>query len=318
MRVQLPTVMVCVCMAAVAGAQHPPAGELAWSASPAMESCEGPVVDGRPWHDANFASGDWGPVALPDTAGIPGCGNADRFYRASFEARAGERVVLEWSSDDGSWIYLNGAQIAHEGGECHQGGCVNMQCGSWMGAGGFVDLAPHLRDGRNVLAVHVSSGGCCGASFIARLWRDASLTVVRWTATDPAADCEGPMDGTSRWHEAAFDAGAWKPVTMPDINPLPQGKPGDRYYRGVFTVSPDRRYLLRWLSDDGIWLYANGRHLLHRGGECQLGGVSTGELDITPYLSPGANLLAAHLSNGPGCCLSLFAPTVLKLESPPQ
>jgi hypothetical protein len=314
MRMGLSAALVLIGAVPQSVAQRPAGADAVWIASPVMESCDGPVVDGRAWHDPGFAPADWAAVVLPDTTGIPGDRNADRFYRTAFDARVGERIVLEWSSDDGSWVFLNGNQIAHEGGDCHQGGCVNMQCGSWMGGGGFVDLSPHLRDGGNVLGVHVTNGGCCGASFNARVHRGATLAAVAWTASDPAEDCQGPTDGTARWHEPAFDARGWKPARMPDLNPIEVGKPGDRYYRGTFAPAPGKRYILRWLSDDGIWLYANGRFLLHRGGECGQGGVSTGELDITPYISPGANLLGAHLSNGPGCCLSLFAPTLLEQD----
>ncbi|MBX7246637.1 MAG: hypothetical protein K1X53_14165 [Candidatus Sumerlaeaceae bacterium] len=291
---------------------------VSWTASPVMESCEGPSVGGNSWFDPLFRADDWKSQSLPDSNAIQGDKPSDKFYRGMFETSGTEHILLQWRSDDGSWIYLNGKLLAHEGGDCHQGGCVNMRCGNGVGPGGLLDLSPHIKAGTNLLAVHLSNGGCCGASFDARLLRGVGMVPVDWTASPVLNDCEGPEIAGRKWHENVYAADDWQPVKMPDINPIPWNKPGDRFYRGYFIPTTGRRHLLKWQSDDGSWVYINGRLFTHEGGACHAGGTGNGLLDITPRLTSEVNLVAIHLSNMPVCCGSLLSATVLAVDSPDE
>ena len=305
-------ILVSACAAAPAVAVPGKALSLEWMASPVMENCEGPSVEGIAWHDPAFPALDWAPIKLPDANGIPGDKAADRFYRTVFAARRGQAVVLEWRSDDGSWVYLNGKLLIHQGGDCHQSGCVNGRCGNGVGVGGYVDLTPDLVEGPNVLAIHVSNGGCCGSFFDAKLLPDLQIVPVDWRGSEVSEYCEGPNDNGRLWHEVVFRVDTWQSVTMPDINPIPWDKPGDRFYRGYLTFDPGYRYVMEWRSDDGSWIYVNGKFVTRDGGECHEGGTARGTVDITPYLVNDVNVIAIHLSNMPVCCASLLDVTVIQ------
>ena len=74
-------------------------------------------------------------------------------------------------SDDGVWIYIDGSLIGYWGGDCHQGGCVNSPgCGDNTTVPAL-DITAHLQSGVNLIAAHISDGGCCASEF------DLSLTI---------------------------------------------------------------------------------------------------------------------------------------------
>ena len=102
------------------------------------------------------------------------------------------------------------------------------------------------------------------------------------------------------------DQGDWWSVTLPHTD-IPVG--ADRAYRAWFdlTAVPLSMYL-NIQSDDGLWLYVNGQPVGHWGGDWQQEGcvnehancletTSIEPVDITPWLVPGSNLLAARVSN---------------------
>jgi hypothetical protein len=306
-------------------ADDPFAIPASWRVSEVMHSCDGPAG----WESPDFGDSEWAEAILPDTAPVPQDQEGDRFYRGYFTASAGERVSLEWQSDDGSWIFLNGQFLTHEGADCHTPGCAGMDCGNSRAVGGKLDLTPHLQPGPNVLAIHVSNaGGWGGSYFNATLRQDPEKVEVQWSGSEVMESCEGP-DGWTGW---SFDDSTWTAVAVPDNYPIPWDRAADKFYRGTFEGVAGNSYLLRWKSDDGSWIHINGQFVVHEGGDCHRGGCvglgcnkaqgpRGGIIDITPFVQPGPNLIAAHLSNMAVCCGSYFDAVIetapLSLAPPP-
>ena len=290
---------------------------VSWTASPVMVSCDGPVEAGVAWYDVGFRPADWAPVTMPDAGPIPGNQPGDRFYRGTFHTSGDEALLLEVMADDGVRIFLNGHAVAREGADCHRAGCVNTRCGNGVAAGGLHDLTPLVRPGENLLAVHLTNGGCCGSHFDARLLRGVRMVQVDWFASPVTADCEGPRDVGGPWYGDAFSVRGWSPVRMPDLMPIPWTDAADRFYRGYFLTQPGARYVVRLHSDDGCELYANGRFVTRQGGLCHAGGTAKGSLELSPWMTPGVNLLAAHLSNAPVAGGSLMSVVVLEVVPVP-
>lgn len=121
--------------------------------------------DGRSswWFDKEFDDKGWEELTLP----IPERSNEkirrwdarqDVLARLHFNFKPGAgKVLLNFESDDGIWIYVNGQSIGHWGGDFDEIGCVNRRC-----AGGGkeakvdpVDITSHLAPGPNVIAFRV-------------------------------------------------------------------------------------------------------------------------------------------------------------------
>jgi len=138
-----------------------------------------------------------------------------------------------------------------------------------------------------------------------------SPTVFSWKASPISADCTGPSDTSGRsWYDLSFDDSQWMNLQLPDTNTIPSGQ--DRYYRLQYNVVFTSTTKILLSSDDGAWLYVNGQTVGHWGADCHGGARANNVLvDITAYIHPGNNLIAVHVSNGPGG--SLF-----NLVTPPQ
>lgn len=128
----------------------------------------GPSKDssGYEWYEYSYNDAKWSPlINLPDRGW--GCNKCDRYYRGHFELTTEnideDDYYLDFTSDDGIWIYVNSAFVGHWGGEMHKGGRANGP-----GAGKFEKVDPvfvsdKLHTGRNVISVHVSE--CDGLEF---------------------------------------------------------------------------------------------------------------------------------------------------------
>ncbi len=197
--------------------------EVVWVASEPTDSCEGPTQGEVAWRDSEFDDSAWTVIEMPDVNTIPRPGH--RFYRGHFVVVSGAVCNLTWASDDGSWIYLNGTPLGHWGGDCGEPGCVGgaRGCG---GPGGFLDLTPHLREGVNVLGVHVGNASCCCGSLLdATVTTDALTSLAVEQITEPGAPPTAPRLVTAM--EVT--------VTAPSSDPE-----GQRVY-----------YLYHWTSDGG-------------------------------------------------------------------
>ena len=121
-----------------------------WKAFPSViASCEGPKDSlGNLWYEPDFDDSAWTVIALPQQNTIPE--NRDGFYRATFNLSDFGTVFLNFESDDGIWIYVNGESLGHWGGDCHEARNVGDE--------ESVEITDLVKPGRNHLAVHVSNG----------------------------------------------------------------------------------------------------------------------------------------------------------------
>jgi len=121
---------------------------------------------GYEWYEYSYNDTKWSPLKnLPDRGW--GCDKCDRYYRGYFELTEdnlnANDYYLDFTSDDGIWIYVNSGIVGHWGGEMHKGGRANGP-----GAGKYEKVDPvfvsdKLHSGKNVISVHVSE--CDGLEF---------------------------------------------------------------------------------------------------------------------------------------------------------
>lgn len=129
----------------------------AWTGSPAIVAQADPTdASGAPFWDPAFVEEGWLPAPLPDRSAATG---ADRAYRATFTLDALPGAVLvDLQSDDGIWLWINGAPVGHWGGDWQQEGCVNedAECSVTVDVPP-VDVTEWLVVGPNTIAGRVSN-----------------------------------------------------------------------------------------------------------------------------------------------------------------
>lgn len=129
----------------------------AWIAS-APFATEPDLLDaaGVPFHDPGFDAAGWTAVTLPDRNTPIGF---DRAFRAQFELPVlPPGATLDLQSDDGLWIWLNGASVGHWGGAFQQEGCVNENAECIVTTTvPAVDVTALLVVGTNTIAGRVSN-----------------------------------------------------------------------------------------------------------------------------------------------------------------
>jgi hypothetical protein len=114
-----------------------------------------------------------------------------------------------------------------------------------------------------------------------------------------------------KWHEKSFDDNSWTQISkLPDENW--RCDYCDRFYRGYFDIESidleNINYFIKFESDDGIWVYVNGKYLGHWGGEMHKPKCVNHCYDnervepvyINDYLSVGRNVIAVHVSDCEG------------------
>lgn len=152
--------------------------------------------------------------------------------------------------------------------------------------------------------VHLYLLLCLAPVFIFMQAKDVSGAAVVntgvWIASSPANDCSGPVDEQGRaWYLPEFIPADWQTVAIPDNGSITSGQ--DRYYRMEFDSRSGRAAKVDLRSDDGVWLYVNGQLVGHWGGDCH-GAKTSGNVtvNIGHFLRDGVNVIAAHVTNGPG------------------
>jgi murein DD-endopeptidase MepM/ murein hydrolase activator NlpD len=119
-----------------------------WKASPVGADCAGPIdLDGRPWYETGFDDSSWTDALIPDNGTIPS--GQDRYYRLNYHVAEPTSTEVTLSSDDGTWLYVNGQLVGQWGGDCQGEGGAD---------GVVVDIGGYLQAGDNVIAVHVHNG----------------------------------------------------------------------------------------------------------------------------------------------------------------
>jgi hypothetical protein len=140
------------------------------------------------------------------------------------------------------------------------------------------------------------------------------------------ANCDGPPHDSKgkRWYEPEYDDSNWNRVAIHDGLSLTGDTAGqDYFYRALVLVSPellDRgEVTIKIWHNDAFWLWANGmavpRSEFENPGEAscheELGRfITTGVLN--PYLQPGTNVLALHLTSGDDSAGKPFIQIVLR------
>ncbi len=152
----------------------PPLGgvevSITWRASSVRRDCAGPRdSSGRFWYDPAFDANGWSAITLPDIQYQTEA--SDRFYRGVFTLFSLPQTgAVTVASDDALWLYVNGTQVGHWGGECYSAGCVNNPLGvcAINRVVPPIDITRLLVLSRNVIAAHVTDQGQ-GAQRVFRL-----------------------------------------------------------------------------------------------------------------------------------------------------
>jgi hypothetical protein len=96
-------------------------------------------------------------IELPDVDGAPA--GSDRAYRAEvWFDELPEGLMADLQSDDGIWLWVNGVEVGHWGGDWQQEGCVNenAQCVERVDVPP-IELTPFLIEGDNLIEARVSN-----------------------------------------------------------------------------------------------------------------------------------------------------------------
>lgn len=143
---------------------------------------------------------------------------------------------------------------------------------------------------------------------------------AQWLGSEVVKSRRDYKDGSGRsWYEVDFNDRSWSPIDLPDDNSFGEQTSRSRLYRSRFHLEdPNETLQLIFSSDDGIWIYINGRFLGHWGADEDDGGCVNdplnrcGENGIVPpvtipsaLLHPGENLIAVKVNNG-HCCFTYF------------
>ncbi|MCB9760528.1 MAG: hypothetical protein H6739_11870 [Alphaproteobacteria bacterium] len=128
-----------------------------WWGSPPFDGPDDPTDGaGVPFYEPAAAVEGWSGVTLPDR-NIPV--HNDRVYRADVTLdRLPPALHLSLQSDDGIWLWVNGAFVGHWGGGWQEEGCVNenAQCLVTVSVDDL-DITEHLVEGPNTIAARVSN-----------------------------------------------------------------------------------------------------------------------------------------------------------------
>ena len=142
---------------------------------------------------------------------------------------------------------------------------------------------------------------------------------AEWLAS-PVTKNKGPRDRSGRhWFETEFDDVDWEQIELPDDNSFGDEVKHARFYRSYFHLKDALESLSAvFSSDDGIWIYVNGRSLGHWGARENRGGCVNDPLErcgvngtVQPVpipqdiLRPGRNVVAVKVNNGE-CCFTYF------------
>lgn len=116
-----------------------------------------PVGDNS-WTGAGYNDDSWQAVSLPDSGW--NCDNCYRRYRGTFDLNNLSRTIKAYvESDDGLWLYVNGAYLGHWGAKPGEMRCVNHFFGCDVNDS-VHDLAlTNLQQGKNVISAVVYDGG---------------------------------------------------------------------------------------------------------------------------------------------------------------
>jgi hypothetical protein len=150
-----------------------------------------------------------------------------------------------------------------------------------------------------------------------RLTLEAS---VEWRASDIVKESKKLRDpGRRYWFAPDFDDRDWEVIMLPDDNAFGDEIKHARYYRSRFSLKDANESVAAvFSSDDGIWIFINGRFLGHWGakeneggcvndplGRCGVNGTVQPVIIPSEFLRAGENTIAVKVNNGE-CCFTYF------------
>ncbi len=146
-----------------------------------------------------------------------------------------------------------------------------------------------------LLALSAARGPLAGAAA-----GTAEALTVTWRASPPSQACAGPADAAGRrWYEPGFDDSAWTIVELPD-GAIPANT--NRFYRARLDLPGSRpQAALRLTAQAGSQAYVNGKFVGRWGSDCGAAApvnATPPDTDLTPWLQPGANLIAIETDGG--------------------
>lgn len=110
------------------------------------------------WTGANYTDGGWQNISLPDSGW--NCDNCYRRYRGTFDLNdLSHTIKAYFESDDGLWLYVNGAYAGHWGANPGQLRCVNHFFGCDVNDSVHDISLTNLQQGKNVISAVVYDGG---------------------------------------------------------------------------------------------------------------------------------------------------------------
>lgn len=132
-------------------------GPWQWWGSQPFTTPDDPVDgSGRPFHAPDYDMVGWSTIAMPEQ-NVPS--EHDKAFRATFElSEVPPDMHLELQSDDGLWVWVNGVEVGHWGGDWQEEGCVNenASCLEQVDVEP-IDVTGLLVPGTNVVAARVSN-----------------------------------------------------------------------------------------------------------------------------------------------------------------
>lgn len=132
-------------------------GTWQWWGSQPFTTTDGPTDDwGKNFYETDYSMVGWSTIGMPEQNVPVG---QDKAYRTTFDLAAiPPNMTLTFSSDDGLWLWVNGVEIGHWGGDWQEEGCVNEggACDVLVYADP-VDVTDLLVVGTNTIAGRVSN-----------------------------------------------------------------------------------------------------------------------------------------------------------------
>lgn len=214
---------------------------------------------GRAWNNPAFDDAQWDVATFPDSKGDDGALPNDHYYRAHFNWDGSSQVKVNFSSDDGLAIYINGASLGSWGNGYRQVGCVNGPSICSLNTSIPTQTIPAslLHAGDNVIAIDVWNAN---EGFYLNIELASAPPLSAWRRSPIwRGDQSGPTDSAGRaWNSSAFDDAQWTIASLPDSVSGDSQLPNDRYYRARFIWDGSSQMKVNFSSDDGLTVYVNG------------------------------------------------------------
>ncbi len=126
----------------------------------------------------------------------------------------------------------------------------------------------------------------------------------------------------SGWQNLTYDDSNWSVGNSPFVDIGPRRtyldlNGGSAWFRKVFNATSGGSYMLRVASDDGVDVWVNGVPVISDSASSHWYSYWNYQVDITPYISPGENVIAVYLRDA-GWYNYFDAEVVQRYVAPPE